>query len=180
MKLEPLYHNVLVKPFADGATSSGGLLIPAMAKRNSPFRYGEVVATGAGRINAAGEVIPLAVCKGDIVMFVRNAGTEIPLAIDNGEAVFVMLEERYIAGKCHDMPRSSNIMGIDGRLLEMRPQTRTLSGFNQGALPDSCYKNQEDLDRGAKDFGIDVSDHEDETEATARSRFPENTDLEGC
>jgi chaperonin GroES len=177
MKLEPLYHNVLVRPFAEGDRSSGGLLIPAIATRNSPFRYGEVVSTGEGRINAEGKVISLAVKAGDIILFVRNAGTEIPIGHDHGEELLVMIEEKYIAGKCHDMPQRTSIMGFDGRLLEMTPQSRTLSGFHQGALSDSSYKNQEELDRAQKDWGVDTSDHEDETEATAKGRFPAATDL---
>lgn len=164
MKVEPLYHNVLVRPMRDGDVTESGLLIPEIATANTPFRYGHVVATGAGRINAEGKVVPLAVHEGDVVLFHRKAGVEVPVDTSPTRAeVLLVLEEKFILGIVHELPQKTNIVGVDGRLLSMVPQSRVLTdAASKGAPADSAIKAREDLDRAEKDWKIDTSDHVDE------------------
>lgn len=162
MKIIPLYHNILVDPMADGDVTQTGLLIPAVAKRSSMFRYGVIVATGAGRINAEGKVVPLAVKDGDVIMFVRNAGTEVTIETDSGVKLMLMLEERFILGIVEGLPQKTTIMGLDGRLMAMEPMSRTVTEARGGAAPDCVYENIEGLERAERAGWVDPSEHVDE------------------
>lgn len=164
MKLKPLYHNVLVRPMREGDRSEGGLIIPAIATKKSPIQYGEVVATGDGRISAEGKVVPLSVKPGDVIAFARGAGTELPIVTRDGEdpEILVLMEERFIAGTCEGLRVATSLLGVDGRILDMEPLSRVLTEARGGAAPDCVYKNIEELERFEKDWKTDCSDHVDE------------------
>ncbi len=88
MNIRPLHDRVVIKRLDEERTSAGGIVIPDSAAEK-PVR-GTVVAVGNGKMLADGKVVPLAVKKGDTVVFGKYAGTEIKL---NGEEVIVMREE---------------------------------------------------------------------------------------
>jgi chaperonin GroES len=138
LRLEPLHRQVLIVPISRGDTSKGGLLIPDIAKNSSPFRYGDVVAVGTGTRDAAGHVVPCIVKVGDVVMYAKGAGIEVPIEDERGERMCVLMDEKYIAGIAHDLPRVTAITGLDGRLMSMQPMSR--------AMPDSAAKNREELE----------------------------------
>ena len=158
MRIQPLHANLLVRPILKGDLSRGGLIMPTIAAKNAPFRYADVVETGTGRVNAEGKTIPLTVKAGDVVAFAKGAGLELPIETDTGEEILLLLEERYVLGIVHGLKRPTAILGLDGHLLDMEPQSR--------GRPDVVYKNQDELDRQAKDwpeFGT-TTDHVDEPE----------------
>lgn len=157
MRIKPLHDQLVVKPIENGAYSSGGLLIPSIARNNSPYRYGDVVEVGSGRVNSEGKKVGCVCKKGDVVAYARNSGVEFPIYDDDGvEEVVLLISEKYVLGRVEGLKRNSSLMGIDGKLMMMMPQSM--------AKADSSYKNIEDLSRQAKDwpeFG-DSSDHVDE------------------
>ena len=90
--LKPLGDRVLVKPEAVEQKTASGLYI-ASAAQEKPQR-GEVVAVGAGKINAQGNHIPMDVKVGDTVIFGKFGGNEIKV---DGEDYLLMRTEDIFA-----------------------------------------------------------------------------------
>jgi chaperonin GroES len=90
-KFTPLHDRLLVRRTEESTVSRGGILIPDTAK-DKP-QEGEVIATGKGKINEDGKVLPLAVKEGDRILFGKYAGTEIVL---DGEEYAIMREEEVL------------------------------------------------------------------------------------
>lgn len=91
-KVRPLHDRIIVRRLEAEEKSAGGIIIPDSAKEK-PVQ-GEVIAAGKGKSNDKGEVRPLDVKVGDIVIFSTYAGTEIKL---DGEA-FLMMREDDVLG----------------------------------------------------------------------------------
>jgi chaperonin GroES len=85
MKIRPLHDRILVKRIEEESKSSGGIIIPDSAKEKPA--EGKVIAVGGGKLDDDGEPIPLAVKKGDRVLFSKYAGTEVNL--DGGEHLII-------------------------------------------------------------------------------------------
>jgi chaperonin GroES len=85
MKIRPLHDRILVKRIEEESKSSGGIIIPDSAKEKPA--EGKVIAVGGGKLDDDGEAIPLAVKKGDRVLFSKYAGTEVNL--DGGEHLII-------------------------------------------------------------------------------------------
>jgi len=76
MDLQPLGDRLIVEPLEEEQTTAGGIVLPDTALEK-PQR-GTVVAAGPGAKNTEnGEVIPLDVAVGDVVVFSKYGGTEI-------------------------------------------------------------------------------------------------------
>ncbi len=88
MNIRPLHDRVVIKRLDEERTSAGGIVIPDTAAEK-PVR-GTVMAIGSGKMLTDGKVVPLAVKKGDTVVFGKYAGTEIKI---NGADLIVMREE---------------------------------------------------------------------------------------
>jgi chaperonin GroES len=91
-KIRPLQDRVLVKRRKQQEVSSGGILIPTTAQEKPS--EGEVLAVGPGKILVDGNLHPLDVKVGDVVMFGKYSGTEI--TIDN-ETYVLMREDDVLA-----------------------------------------------------------------------------------
>jgi len=91
-KIRPLHDRVIIKRVEKEQTSAGGIVIPDSAKEK-PIR-GEVIALGKGKILESGEVRPLDLKVGDIVLFGKYSGTEVK--IDDQE--LLVLREEDIVG----------------------------------------------------------------------------------
>ena len=74
-KLRPLGDRVLIARLEEVERTVGGIIIPDAAKEKA--QTGTVLATGMGRLDAAGKVVPMNVKTGDIVYFGKYAGTEV-------------------------------------------------------------------------------------------------------
>ena len=92
MKIRPLHDRVVVKRMEEEKTSPGGIVIPDSATEK-PIK-GEVFAIGNGKIQENGNVQPLDVKVGDIVLFGKYSGTEVK--VDSDELV-VMKEDDIMA-----------------------------------------------------------------------------------
>jgi chaperonin GroES len=88
MNVRPLRDRILVTRLEEAEQRVGGIIIPDNA-REKP-QQGKVVAVGHGRINDNGDLIPLDVTPGDIVLFGKYAGTDIKL---DGEDYLILKEE---------------------------------------------------------------------------------------
>ena len=85
MKIRPLHDRLLVKRIEEEELSAGGIIIPDSAKEKPA--EGKVISVGSGKLDDDGEAIPLAVKKGDRVLFSKYAGTEVDL--EGGEHLII-------------------------------------------------------------------------------------------
>ncbi len=74
MKLQPLADRVIVEPLEALEKSAGGIYIPETAKEKP--QEGKVLAVGKGKALDNGQVQPLEVKVGDIVLYGKYSGTE--------------------------------------------------------------------------------------------------------
>jgi chaperonin GroES len=85
MKLVPLEDRVLVKVLEQEEMTKTGIVLPDTAKEK-PSK-GKVVAVGPGKYSEKGDLLPMPVKEGDIVVFAKYAGTEVKL---DGEEYLVL------------------------------------------------------------------------------------------
>ncbi|UCH28127.1 MAG: co-chaperone GroES [Myxococcales bacterium] len=88
MAIRPLHDRILVKRVKEEETTKGGIIIPDTAKEK-PIEA-KVVAVGTGRLLDSGEVRPLAVKTGDLVLFGKYGGTEVKI---DGEEHLILRED---------------------------------------------------------------------------------------
>jgi len=91
MNIRPLYDRVVVRRKEEETTTPGGIVLPGSAAEK-PVQ-GEILAAGKGKILENGDVRPLDVKVGDIVLFGKYSGTEVKI---DGEEVLVMREEDIV------------------------------------------------------------------------------------
>ncbi len=77
MKVRPLQDRILVRRLAEEEKTKGGIIIPDTAKEKPA--EGEVIAVGSGKFEDNGTVRPLAVKKGDKVLFGKYSGSDIKI-----------------------------------------------------------------------------------------------------
>jgi chaperonin GroES len=93
MNLKPLDDRIVVRPNEAEQTTVSGLVIPDTAKEKP--QQGEVLAVGPGRRSEqTGEIIPLDVKVGDIVVYSKYGGTEITV---EGEDVLILSSRDVLA-----------------------------------------------------------------------------------
>ena len=92
MKIRPLSDRILVKPSAAEERTPGGIIIPDNAKE-TPTR-GEVLAVGNGKILENGELRPLDVKPGNVVIYNKWGGTDVEL---DGEKCKILREDDIMA-----------------------------------------------------------------------------------
>lgn len=89
----PLHDKILVRRDTAQDRTESGLYLPEKAKETP--KLGTIIAVGTGTVNhETGALVPLAVKKGDRVIFSSYSGTEIKL---NGEEYLVMSEDEILA-----------------------------------------------------------------------------------
>jgi chaperonin GroES len=91
MKLKPLHDHILVERIEE-EVKKGGIIIPDTAKEKP--QQAKVIAVGDGRRDEKGNKIPMAVKKGDIVLFGKYSGSEIKLA----EKEYLIIREDDVLG----------------------------------------------------------------------------------
>ena len=91
MSLQPLEDRIIVQPGEAEQTTVSGLVIPDTAKEKP--QQGEVLAVGPGRrSDQTGDIIPVDVKVGDIVVYSKYGGTE----ITDGGADLLILNARDV------------------------------------------------------------------------------------
>ena len=86
MKFRPLADRVLVKRTDEEQTSEGGIVLPGSAAEKPS--QGEVVAVGPGKTSDNGDVQPISISEGDLVVFGQYAGSN-TVKIDGDELVIL-------------------------------------------------------------------------------------------
>ena len=91
MKFRPLHDRVVVRRIEAEEKSAGGIIIPDTAKEKP--QQGEVVAVGPGARDEQGNLIPLDVKAGDVVLFGKWSGSEVKI---DGEELLIMKESDIV------------------------------------------------------------------------------------
>lgn len=86
MNIKPIRGNIVVKPIREDITTKSGIVLPDTIDKERPER-GEVLAIGSGQITESGQIIPMSVKEGDIVIFKKYSPDEIK--IDGVEYLFI-------------------------------------------------------------------------------------------
>ena len=93
MSLQPLEDRIVVRPGDAEEMTVSGLVIPDTAKEKP--QQGEVVAAGPGRRSEhTGELIPVDVTVGDVVLYSKYGGTEVTV---DGEDLLVLSSRDVLA-----------------------------------------------------------------------------------
>ena len=93
ISISPLEERIVIRQVEAEKATAFGLVLPDTAKEKP--QQGEVLAVGPGRIDDAGNRVPLDVAVGDTVIYSRYGGTEV--AIDGGE--YIILSARDVLAK---------------------------------------------------------------------------------
>ena len=97
MKIRPLHDRVVIRRKEEETTTASGIVLPGSAAEKPA--QGEVVAVGTGRIMDNGDVRPLALKEGDIVVFGQYAGSN-TVKVDDEE--LLIMSESEIFGVLED------------------------------------------------------------------------------
>ena len=93
MNLQPLEDRIVVRAQEAEETTTSGLVIPDTAKEKP--QQGEVLAVGPGRRSEqTGELIPVDVAVGDVVVYSKYGGTEITV---DGEDLLILTGRDVLA-----------------------------------------------------------------------------------
>lgn len=93
MNLQPLEDRIVVRPSEAEEMTASGLVIPDTAKEKP--QQGEVLAVGPGRRSEqTGELIPLDLVAGDLVVYSKYGGTEIAV---EGEDLLILTSRDVLA-----------------------------------------------------------------------------------
>lgn len=91
-KIKPLSDYLLVEPLERETKLPSGIVIPDTAKEKP--QEGRVLAVGPGRRDEKGDVVPMSVKAGSIVMYKKWGGTEIKI---EGKELLLVKEEDVLA-----------------------------------------------------------------------------------
>lgn len=91
MNLKPLSDRVIIKQDEAEETTASGLLIASKSKEK-PQR-GTVIAVGEGKRNDDGELIPMPVAEGDVVIYGKYSGQEV--TVDGEEYIILRADDIY-------------------------------------------------------------------------------------
>jgi len=78
MNIKPLSNHIFLEPIQEEKTTKSGIVLPETAEKEKPIK-GKIVAVGPGKLNEKGEIIPMSVKVGDIVLFKKYGPDEIEI-----------------------------------------------------------------------------------------------------
>lgn len=90
--IRPINNQILVRQKKAQEVSAGGIFIPTTAQEKS--LEGEVLAVGPGKYLDSGELLPMTVKAGDVVLFPKH--TYIEVKIDNED--YLIIREDNVLG----------------------------------------------------------------------------------
>ncbi len=93
--IKPLGDRVLIEAGEKSGErkTSSGIVIPDTAEKERP-EQGKIIAVGPGKVNEAGKLVPLAVKKGQTVLFSKYGPSEIKV---EGTEYLIVKEEDILA-----------------------------------------------------------------------------------
>ena len=78
MNLKPLSNHIFIEPIEEEKTTKSGIVIPETVDKEKPIK-GKIIAVGPGKKNEKGEIIPMSVKVGDVVLFKKYGPDEIEI-----------------------------------------------------------------------------------------------------
>lgn len=98
MNIKPLSDHVFLETLNEEKTTKTGIVIPDTAEKEKPQK-GKVIAVGPGRRTEKGDLIPMSVKVGNVVLFKKYGPDEIELEDESGKKVeyLVAREEDILA-----------------------------------------------------------------------------------
>lgn len=78
MNFKPLSNHLFLEPLEEEKKTKGGIVLPDTAEKEKPIK-GKVLATGPGKRNDKGEIQPMSVKVGDVVLFKKYGPDEIEI-----------------------------------------------------------------------------------------------------
>jgi chaperonin GroES len=78
MNLKPLSNHLFLEPLDEEKKTKGGIVLPDTAEKEKPIK-GRVFAVGPGKRNDKGEIQPMSVKIGDVVLFKKYGPDEIEI-----------------------------------------------------------------------------------------------------
>jgi chaperonin GroES len=96
MQIRPLYDRLVVRRIEQKEQSQGGIIIPDSAKEKP--QKAEVVAVGRGKRLEDGTVVSLDVKVGDLILFGKYSGSEIPRDLEGDGEEYLILREDEVLG----------------------------------------------------------------------------------
>ena len=91
--VKPLGDRIFIKVSASDEKTAGGILLPDTAQEKP--QQGEVIAVGPGRRSESGDLIPMDIAVGDVVVYSKYGGTE----ISNDGQDYLILNARDVLAK---------------------------------------------------------------------------------
>lgn len=113
MSVKPLYNRILIRPIKPEEVTKGGIILPVDAQEQmAKAEKGEVIAVGTGTLTDHGDLTPLSVKVGDIVIYGKYAGTEIRVDDENllimpEHEIFAVEEREDMEGYAGDSKRNA-------------------------------------------------------------------------
>lgn len=92
MPLVPLTNHLLVRRDAKKDRTAGGLHLPDSAQEKQS--RGEVLAVGPGKLDDKGQLVPVAIAVGEVVLWPRYSGDELEF---EGETLSILREDIILA-----------------------------------------------------------------------------------
>lgn len=78
MNFKPLSNHVFIEPIEEEQKTKSGIVLPETAEKEKPIK-GKIIAVGPGKRNEKGEIIPMSVKVGDVVLFKKYGPDEIEI-----------------------------------------------------------------------------------------------------
>jgi len=92
MSIRPLHDKVIVRRLEEARQTASGIVIPDTAAEKP--ETGEVIAVGIGKVQQDGTVRPLAVKKGDKILFGKYSGQ----TVKSEDIEYLVVREEDIMG----------------------------------------------------------------------------------
>jgi chaperonin GroES len=93
VNLKPLADRVVVEPLQSEEVTAAGIVLPETAKEKP--QKGTVLAVGPGKRDDNGNLVPMDVKVGDVVLYAKYGGTDVKLGGDR--EVLVLRESDILA-----------------------------------------------------------------------------------
>ena len=89
MAIQPLHDRIVVEAAAKEEKSAGGIILPDTAQEK-PQR-GKVLAVGPGKRLDSGQLAPIGVSAGDVVLYGKYGGTEVK--VDGADYIILRADD---------------------------------------------------------------------------------------
>lgn len=78
VNLKPLSNRLFIEPMTQEKSTKSGIVLPENMEKEKPI-IGKVIATGPGKRNDKGELIPMSVKVGDKILFKKYGPDEVEM-----------------------------------------------------------------------------------------------------